>query len=96
MKVIAGWTGLGCLLLFGCSHPMLMVERPIADGYLKVVELSNDGQVRETGQSQVKLPHPVAVTSDMALILFHPSGVIKLRVLSEGLSQPTTHTLSVA
>ena len=67
MKVVARWTGLYCLLLFGCSHPMLMVERPIADGYLKVVELSNDGQVRETGQNQVKLPHLVAGKSDIVV-----------------------------
>ena len=67
MKVIARWTGLCYLLLSGCSHPMLMVERPIADGYLKVVELSNDGQVRETGQNQVKLPHPVAGKSDIVV-----------------------------
>ena len=67
MKVAAGWTWLCCLLLFGCSHPMLTVERPIADGYLKVVELSNDGQVQETGQNQVKLPHPVTGKSDIVV-----------------------------
>ena len=65
MKVLIRWTGLCCLFLIGCSHPMLMVERPIADGYLKVVELSNDGQVRATGQNQVKLPQPVAGKSDI-------------------------------
>lgn len=67
MKALARWTGLCFLFLFGCSHPMLMVERPIADGYLKVVELSNDGQVRETGQNQVKLPRPVTGKSDIVV-----------------------------
>ena len=65
MKLLTGWAGLLCLLLTACSHPMLTVERPTADGYLKVVELSNDGQVVETGQNQVKLPYPVAGKSDI-------------------------------
>ena len=54
------------VLLCGCSHPMLMVERPIADGYILVIQLSDDGSIQEQ-IDQCKLPGVIAGKSDVVV-----------------------------
>ena len=65
MRVETYLLGCVCLLLFGCSTTMMSVERPVSDGYLKILELSDDGIVDQKTTPLLKLPVAVAGKSDI-------------------------------
>lgn len=63
MRAVARWSALGFLLLYGCSHPMFMIEQQAVNSHLLVVELSDEGLIeRET--ARIKMPHVVKGKSD--------------------------------
>lgn len=66
MKWKIQWSALLCLLLFGCSHPVFIVERPVDDPYVVVVKLSDAGLV-EQRVAQIELPYAVTGKSDMVV-----------------------------
>ena len=66
MKANLRWVGVLCVLLCGCSPRMLMVERPIADGYILVIQLSDDGLIQKQ-TDQCKLPGVIAGKSDVVV-----------------------------
>ena len=51
MRVETYLLGFLCIMLFGCSTTMMSVERPVADGYLQNLELSDDGIVEQNTPS---------------------------------------------
>ena len=65
MRVEIYLLGFVCLLLFGCRTTMMSVERPVAGGYLKILELSDDGIVEQKTTQLLKLPTAVAGKSDI-------------------------------
>lgn len=66
MKANLRFLGVLCVLLCGCSPRMLMVERPIADGYILVIQLSDDGSIQKQ-TDQCKLPGVIAGKSDIVV-----------------------------
>ena len=53
-----------CLTVLGCSPPVLMVPRRIADGYLILLKLSDDGIIEKMAD-EIKLPYPITGKSDI-------------------------------
>ena len=70
MKWKIQWSALLCLLLFGCSHPVFIVERPVDDPYVVVVKLSDAGLV-EQEIGRIKLPYAVAGKSGESMSCVH-------------------------
>ena len=64
MKKIARWSVLSCLLLLGCSHSMLVIEQQAVNSHLLVVELSDEGSIKQE-ISRVRLPYAVGEKSSM-------------------------------
>ncbi len=65
MRVETYLLGFVSIMLFGCSTTMMSVERPVADGYLQILELSDDGIVEQKPTQLLKLPVAVAGKSDI-------------------------------